>query len=116
MDSSSPSIGAPQIMKQGPLANLAARRAAGEIHADPVQERVVERLQAVYDQLVAASAHPAKPGLLARLRLRPAAPPPGGGRRPLHLGRGGGSAERPSRRRDRTASTSGDRSAAASRC
>ena len=42
-----PSTGAPLIMKQGPLANLAARRAAGEIHADPVQERIVERLQAV---------------------------------------------------------------------
>ena len=62
MESSPPSTG------KGPLANLAARRAAGEIHADPVQEKVVLRLQAIHDQLAALAAqHPAKPGLLARL-------------------------------------------------
>ncbi|NDH62853.1 MAG: cell division protein ZapE, partial [Alphaproteobacteria bacterium] len=65
-------------MKQGPLANLAARRAAGEIHADPVQERIVERLQAVYDQLEAMSAHPVRPGLLARLGIGRTAKPPAG--------------------------------------
>ena len=72
MESSIPSTG------KGPLANLAARRAAGEIHADPVQERVVLRLQAVHDQLAAMTAHPAKPGLLARLGLGRAAKPPAG--------------------------------------
>ena len=55
MESSIPSTG------QGPLANLAARRAAGEIHADPVQEKVVLRLQAIHDQLSAlAAAQPMK--------------------------------------------------------
>ena len=73
MESSPPSIG------QGPLANLAARRAAGEIHADPVQEKVVLRLQAIYDQLGAmAVARPVKPGLLARLGLTSAPKPPEG--------------------------------------
>jgi cell division protein ZapE len=64
----------PPISGKGPAANLAARRAAGEVHADPVQEKVVQRLQAVYDQLAAAADHPAaKPGLLARLGwVRPA--------------------------------------------
>ena len=58
---------------KGPAANLAARRAAGEVHADPVQEKVVQRLQAVYDQLVAMADHPApRPSLLARLGLGPA--------------------------------------------
>ena len=47
MESSTPSTG------KGPLANLAARRAAGEIHADPVQEKIVLRLQAIHDQLSA---------------------------------------------------------------
>ena len=45
---------------KGPVANLAARRAAGQIHSDPVQEKVVLRLQAVHDQLAALAAHPAK--------------------------------------------------------
>lgn len=73
MESSPPSIG------QGPLANLAARRAAGEIHADPVQEKVVLRLQAIYDQLGAmAVAQPVKRGLLARLGLAGAPKPPEG--------------------------------------
>ena len=80
MDSSSPSTSAPQSMNKGPLANLAARRAAGEIHADPVQERIVQRLQAVHDQLVAMAAHPARPGLLARLGLGHTAKPPSGPR------------------------------------
>ena len=35
MEASIPSTG------KGPLANLAARRAAGEIHADPVVERLL---------------------------------------------------------------------------
>jgi cell division protein ZapE len=70
MDSTAPSTAGPSIVGKGPAANLAARRAAGEIHADPVQEQVVERLQAIYDQLVAQQAHPApRPGLLARLGL-----------------------------------------------
>lgn len=69
MDSATSSPG-PLVAKKGPLANLTARRADGEIHADPVQEKVVLRLQAIYDQLVAMAAHPAKPaGLLARLGL-----------------------------------------------
>ena len=45
---------------KGPVAKLAARRAAGQIHSDPVQEKVVLRLQAVHDQLAALAAHPAK--------------------------------------------------------
>jgi cell division protein ZapE len=71
----------PSIIGKGPAANLAARRAAGEIHADPVQEKVVQRLQAVYDQLAAVAHHPApKPGLLARLGLAATAKPPDGPR------------------------------------
>ena len=70
MESSPPSTG------KGPIANLAARRAAGEIHADPVQEQVVLRLQAIHDQLAAmAAAQPAKPGFLARLGLAGAPKP-----------------------------------------
>ena len=70
MESSPPSTG------KGPSANLAARRAAGEIHADPVQEQVVLRLQAIHDQLAAmAAAQPAKPGFLARLGLAGAPKP-----------------------------------------
>jgi cell division protein ZapE len=68
----------PATSGKGPVVNLALRRAAGEIHADPVQERIVARLQAVYDQLTAMAAHPAKPGLLARLGLGRAAKPPAG--------------------------------------
>jgi cell division protein ZapE len=75
MESTPPSTAAPLIEKRGPLANLAARRAAGEIHADPVQERIVLRLQAVHDQLAALAAHPARPGLLARLGLGRTAKP-----------------------------------------
>ena len=79
MDASTPSTTGPSIIGKGPAANLAARRAAGEVHPDPVQERVVLRLQAVYDRLAAAAAeHPAKPGLLARLGLTRAPKPPDG--------------------------------------
>jgi cell division protein ZapE len=64
---------------KGPLANLAARRAAGEIHADPVQEKVVLRLQAIHDQLAAmAAAPPVKTGFLARLGFGHAPKPPEG--------------------------------------
>ena len=60
---------------KGPVANLAARRATGEIHADPVQEQVVQRLQAIYEQLLAMQAHPApRPGFWARLGLGHARP------------------------------------------
>ena len=73
MESSTPSTG------KGPMANLAARRAAGEIHADPVQEKIVLRLQAIHDQLGAmATVQPAKKGLLARLGLGHAPKPPEG--------------------------------------
>lgn len=73
MEASTPSTG------KGPLANLAARRAAGEIHADPVQEKVVLRLQAIHDQLAAmATAQPVKMGFLARLGLGHAPKPPEG--------------------------------------
>src|SRR6266404_1669677 len=81
MDASTPSTSGPSIIGKGPAANLAARRAAGEVHPDPVQERVVQRLQAVYDQLAAIANHPApKPGLLARLGLMQAAKAPAGPR------------------------------------
>ncbi|WP_425067917.1 cell division protein ZapE [Reyranella sp.] len=73
MESSTPSTG------KGPLANLAARRAAGEIHADPVQEKIVLRLQAIHDQLGAlAAAQPVKTGFLARLGFGHAPKPPEG--------------------------------------
>lgn len=62
---------------KGPAANLAARRAAGQVHADPVQEKVVQRLQAIHDQLAALSAHPSKPGFWARLGLGKAEAPSG---------------------------------------
>src|SRR3977135_1341763 len=79
MDASTPSTSGPSIIGKGPAANLAARRAAGQGHPAPVQERVVLRLQAVYDRLAAAAAdHPAKPGLLARLGLVRAPKPPDG--------------------------------------
>jgi cell division protein ZapE len=72
MDADIPTTG------KGPAANLAARRAAGQVHADPVQEKVVARLQAVFDQLKAAGQQPARPGLLSRLGLgRSSGPPPG---------------------------------------
>ncbi|MBS0520733.1 MAG: AFG1 family ATPase [Proteobacteria bacterium] len=72
MDSDTPTTG------EGPAANLAARRAAGQIHPDPVQERVVQRLQAVHDQLVALSASTGRSGFLARLGFGRAEKPPAG--------------------------------------
>jgi len=63
---------------KGPVANLAARRMAGQVRADPVQEKVVLRLQAVHEQLGAMAAEPPKPGLLARLGLVRAPKPPQG--------------------------------------
>jgi cell division protein ZapE len=63
---------------KGPVANLTARRAAGQVKADPVQEKIVLRLQAVHDQLAAMTAEPPKPGLLARLGLVSAPKPPEG--------------------------------------
>ncbi len=75
MDADTPMTG------KGPAANLAARRAAGLVHPDPVQEKIVARLQTVHDQLKVMAGHPAKPGLLARLGLarpdRPTAGPHG---------------------------------------
>ena len=68
----------PATSGKGPVANLALRRAAGEIHADPVQERIVLRLQAVHDELTARAAHPARPGLLVRLGLARAPKPVSG--------------------------------------
>jgi cell division protein ZapE len=71
MDSDTPTTG------KGPAANLAARRLAGQVRADPVQEKIVQRLQAVHEQLGAmARAQPAKPGLWARLGF-------GGGAKPV---------------------------------
>jgi cell division protein ZapE len=70
MDSDMPTTG------KGPAANLAARRAAGQVHADPVQEKIVTRLQAVYEQLKAMGGQPAKAGLLARLGFGGAGRPP----------------------------------------
>jgi cell division protein ZapE len=61
MDSDTHSTG------KGPVANLAARRAAGQVRADSVQEKIVQRLQAVHEQLQAMTVEAPKPGLLARL-------------------------------------------------
>jgi cell division protein ZapE len=72
MDADTPTTG------KGPAANLAARRAAGLVHPDPVQEKVVARLQAVFEQLSAGARQPAKPGLLSWLGLGPAARPAAG--------------------------------------
>jgi cell division protein ZapE len=70
MDSDTHSTG------KGPVANLAARRIAGQVKADPVQEKIVLRLQAVHEQLAALAVEPPKPGLLARLGLVSAPKPP----------------------------------------
>ena len=48
----------PATSGKGPVANLALRRAAGEIHADPVQEKVVARLQVISDQFAAIAGRP----------------------------------------------------------
>src|SRR5690242_10130146 len=74
MDSDTPTTG------KGPAANLAARRAAGQVHADPVQERIVRRLQAVHDQLAKAAPPSVRPGLLTRLGLGRAEKPVNGPR------------------------------------
>src|SRR3954447_23892076 len=68
-----------QTTGEGPAANLAARRAAGQVRADPVQEKIVQRLQTVHEAL-AAVAHeaPAKKGFWARLGLGAAEKPPAG--------------------------------------
>src|ERR1044072_2123994 len=55
MDSDLPTTG------KGPVANLAARRAAGQLRADPVQERIVQRLQAVHDRLAPLTRQPPAP-------------------------------------------------------
>lgn len=81
MESHLPPTAGPTTVNKGPAANLAARRATGEVHADPVQERVVQKLQTIYEQLVAMADHPApKPGFFARLGFGHAAPPPAGPR------------------------------------
>ena len=59
MESQLPPTAGPTTHNKGPAANLAARRAAGEVHADPVQEKVVQKLQAIYEQLVTMADHPA---------------------------------------------------------
>jgi cell division protein ZapE len=61
MDADMPTTG------KGPAANLAARRAAGQVHSDPAQEKVVARLQVVHDQLLALQKQPVRQGFLARL-------------------------------------------------
>src|SRR5260370_27605378 len=65
-------------MGGGRAANLAARRAAGEVRPDPVQERVPLRVQAVCGRLATTAAHPGTPGLLVRLGLARAPKPPDG--------------------------------------
>jgi cell division protein ZapE len=67
-----------QTTGKGPLANLAARRAAGQVRADPVQEKIVLRLQAVHEQLAALAREPAKKGFWARLGFGGGDQPPGG--------------------------------------
>jgi cell division protein ZapE len=62
---------------KGPVANLAAQRMAGQVRADPVQEKIVLRLQAVHEQLAAMAVEPPKSGLLARLGLVSARKPRG---------------------------------------
>ena len=76
MDSDTPTTEA-LMTGRGPVANLAARRAAGQVRSDPVQEQIVQRLQAVHDQLVALAKPAARPGLLARLGFGHAAPTAG---------------------------------------
>jgi len=71
MDSDTPMTG------KGPAANLAARRAAGQVSSDPVQEQIVQRLQAVHEQLAALDRPAAQPGLLVRLGLVRAQTPTG---------------------------------------
>jgi cell division protein ZapE len=63
---------------KGPVANLTARRVAGQVKADPVQEKIVFRLQALHEQLAAMTVEPAKPGFWARLGLASTPKPPQG--------------------------------------
>ncbi|HTR84410.1 MAG TPA: cell division protein ZapE [Reyranella sp.] len=72
MDSDTHSTG------KGPVANLAARRAAGQVRADPVQEKIVQRLQEVHDRLAAMTRDVPKSGWLAKLGLGGAAKVPAG--------------------------------------
>jgi len=68
-----------QTTGKGPVANLAARRAAGQVRSDPVQEKIVQRLQAVHEALVAvAHEAPARKGFWSRLGLGAAEKPPAG--------------------------------------
>jgi len=69
---------------KGPVANLTARRLAGQVQADSVQEKIVLRLQAVHDQLAAMAADPPRPSLLARLGLM-SAPKPAEGPHGLYI-------------------------------
>jgi cell division protein ZapE len=64
-----------QTTGKGPVANLAARRAAGQVRADPVQEKIVLRLQAVHEQLAALTHEPGRKGFWARLGLGAAEKP-----------------------------------------
>src|SRR5882757_6783952 len=63
---------------KGPIANLTARRVAGQVQADPVQEKIVLRLQALHEQLVATTGEPRQPGFWARLGPTSAPKPPQG--------------------------------------
>jgi cell division protein ZapE len=72
MDSDTPTTG------KGPAANLAARRAAGQVRADPVQEKIVKRLQAVHEALAAMAPAPARRGFWARLGFGGEEKPPAG--------------------------------------
>ena len=63
---------------KGPAANLAARRAAGQIRADAVQEKIVQRLQAVHERLAAMAREPGRPTFWSRIGLgAPSRPPEG---------------------------------------
>jgi len=61
---------------KGPAANLAARRAAGQVRSDQIQEKIVARLQAMHEALAAMAVRPVSPGMWARLRLAFSAKPP----------------------------------------
>jgi len=67
-----------QTTGKGPVANLAARRAAGQVRSDPVQEKIVLRLQAVHEQLDAMAHAPAKSGFWSRLGFGGHEKPPAG--------------------------------------
>src|SRR5262245_8080368 len=53
----------------GPVANLTARRVAGQVKAERGQEKIVRRLRAVTARLAVRTVDPPKPGLLVRLGL-----------------------------------------------